>query len=230
MFDQDMCLFSYFNTYSCHWLLNWSYVNFDSESYWLLVLHRNHKSFLISPVHKHFKKLVALLTKEKRLKNEWENDDPDFIQVLYSVYNVYNVYIFLFHTYSLTCLRLVCVHYSHQFFFLPNDSPSKTVKCFLFHLKCSFRFWGIQIFVFLSFRHFLPVGDCLREWSKINLKVYDIINCLNKNSIIHFVWYLEKETRYDIETLSTDGVLDKENFYGKIIQEMCRKSWFQTSL
>ena len=92
-------------------------MNFDSESYWLLVLHRNHNSFLISPVHKHFKKLVALLTKEKRLKNEWENDDSDFIQVLYSVYNVYNVYIFLFHTYSLTCLRLVSTILINFFFY-----------------------------------------------------------------------------------------------------------------
>ena len=28
---------------------------------------------------------------------------------------------------------------------------------------------------------FLPVGHCFTEWSKINLKVYDVLNCLNKN-------------------------------------------------
>ena len=31
--------------------------------------------------------------------------------------------------------------------------------------------------------------------------------------IYKFVSYLEKEKRYDIETLSTDSVLDMENFY-----------------
>ena len=31
----------------------------------------------------------------------------------------------------------------------------------------------------------------------------------------HFVWYLKKEKRYDIETLSIDRVLNKEHFYGK---------------
>ena len=39
----------------------------------------------------------------------------------------------------------------------------------------------IQIFVFPSSPLFLPVSHCFRAWSKINLKVYDIINCLNKN-------------------------------------------------
>ena len=39
------------------------------------------------------------------------------------------------------------------------------------------------------------------------------------NLITHFVWYLEKEKRYDIETLSIDRVLNKENFYGKIMQK-----------
>ena len=51
----------------------------------------------------------------------------------------------------------------------------------------------------------------------INVKVYDVINCLYKNSITHFAWYLEKEERYDIETLSIYGVLDKEHFYRKIM-------------
>ena len=117
-----------------------------------------------------------------------------------------------------------CVCYFHQIFISPNDSPSKTKKCFLFNLKSSFRSRDIQIFVFLSFPLFLPVGHCFRGWSKINLKVYDVINCLNKNSITHFVWYLEKEKRYDIETLSIDGVSDKEHFYRKIMQKMCSKS------
>ena len=51
-----------------------------------------------------------------------------------------------------------CVCYFHQIFiFSQNDSPSKTVKkCFLFHLKSSFRSRDIQIFVifYLPFHTF----------------------------------------------------------------------------
>ena len=75
---------------------------------------------------------------------------------------------------------------------------------------------------------FLLVSHCFRAWSKINLKVYDVNNCLNKNLIIHFVWYLEKKKRYDIETLSIDRLLNKEDFYGKIMQKICTKSQSQT--
>ena len=54
------------------------------------------------------------------------------------------------------------------------------------------------------------------------------MNCLNKNlTIIHLVGYLEKENRYDIETLSIDRVLNKEHFYLKIMQKMCTKSQSQ---
>ena len=68
-----------------------------------------------------------------------------------------------------------------------------------FHLQSTFHSRDIQFFVFLSFPLLLPVGHYFRGWSKINPKVYDVINCLNKNSVTNFVWYLEKEKRYDIE-------------------------------
>ena len=80
------------------------------------------------------------------------------------------------------------------------------------------------MFVFLFFPFFLPVGHCFRGWLKINPKVHDAINCLNKNSIKHFVWYLEKEKRYDIETLSIDGVSDKEHFYTKLCRKCAAKA------
>ena len=110
------------------------------------------------------------------------------------------------------------------FYFSPNYSPSKTMRCFLFHLKNSFHSWDIQVFLCWSSLLFLPVSDCLRAWSKINLNVYEVTSCLNKSLITHFVWYIEKEERYDIETLSIDRVLNKKHFYGKIMQEMCIKS------
>ena len=97
-------------------------------------------------------------------------------------------------------------------------------KSFLFHLKSTFRCRDIQIFVFSSSLFSPPVSHCFRGWSKKNLKVYVVINCLNKNLIIHFVWYLEKEIRFDIETLSTDRVLNKEHFHGKIMQKCAPKA------
>ena len=110
------------------------------------------------------------------------------------------------------------------FFFSPNDSPSKSMKdIFLFHPKISFRSRDIQILGFSPSTIFLLVSHCLRAWSKINLKDPDVINCLNKNLIKHFVWFLEKGKRYDIETLTIDTVLNKEHFYVEIIQKMCTK-------
>ena len=82
----------------------------------------------------------------------------------------------------------------------------------------------IHFFVFLSFPLFLPVTHCFGGWSKINLKVHDIISCLNKNPITHFVWHPQKEKRCEIETLSIDGVSDNEHFYRKIMQKICSKS------
>ena len=107
-----------------------------------------------------------------------------------------------------------------KFLFLAKWQPFKNYeKCFLFHLKSSFRSQDIQIFVFPSSPLFLPVSHCFRAWSKINLKVYDVINCLNKNLMTHFLWYVEKGKRYDIETLCIDWVLNKEHFYEKIMQK-----------
>ena len=95
--------------------------------------------------------------------------------------------------------------------FSSNDSHSSITKnvFFLFHLKSFFRSRGIQIFVFPSTRFFLPAGHCYKGWLKTNLKIYEIIICLNNNLIKHFVWYHEREERYDIETLYIVRVLNK---------------------
>ena len=97
-------------------------------------------------------------------------------------------------------------------------------KCFLFHLKNSFLSWDIQIFVSLSSSLFFPVSHCFGGWFKKTHKVYDVINCLNKNLKILFAWYLEKEIKCDIETLPIDKALNTENFHGKTMQKMCTKS------
>ena len=54
----------------------------------------------------------------------------------------------------------------------------------------------------------------------MNHEAYDGMNCLNNNFITHFVWYLENEKRYNIETLYIDRVLNKEHFYGKVMQKI----------
>ena len=77
---------------------------------------------------------------------------------------------------------------------------------FLFRLKSSFLSRDIQKILFLSSFLFLSVSHCFRVCSKINLKVTDVIKWQNENLITHFIWYIEKEKRYDIETLSFDRV------------------------
>ena len=110
-------------------------------------------------------------------------------------------------------------------FFISHQTISlqKLWKMFFIYLKSPFRSRDIQVFVFLSSPLFLPVSHCFRGWSKINLNVSDIINCLTKNLITHFVWYLDNEKRYGIETLSIDWVLIKEHLYGKIMPNKCQK-------
>ena len=56
-----------------------------------------------------------------------------------------------------------------------------------FHLKSPFHSRDIQIFVFFVFPSSLPVSHCFWAWSKLNPKVCDVINCLNKNLMTHFL-------------------------------------------
>ena len=82
-----------------------------------------------------------------------------------------------------------------------------------------FAFSSYSIFCISVFLSFFPVGHCFRGWSKMNIRVYDVISCLNKDLVAYFVWYLEKEIRFDIWTLSIDGVLNKKFFYGKHLHQ-----------
>ena len=94
----------------------------------------------------------------------------------------------------------------------------KLWKMLFISSKKLFSFSRYSIFVFLSFPLFLHVGHCFTGWSKINLKVQNVINCLNKNSITHFAGYLEKEKRYDTETLSKEYQI--KNIF---IEKLCWK-------
>ena len=91
------------------------------------------------------------------------------------------------------------------FIFLTIDSPLRIMIFFFsFYLKRFFLYQDIQAFVFQSFPLVSLFGHCFRGWSKINLKIYDVIYCVNNNFLPNFVWCLKKEKRYDIETLSID--------------------------
>ena len=94
-----------------------------------------------------------------------------------------------------------------KFYISLNDSPSKNMKNVFYFIAIAF--FVLEIFKFLYFHP--PLFFSL---SVITLEI-DIINCLNRTSITYFAWYLEKEKRYDIETLSIDRALNKEHFYGK---------------
>ena len=125
-------------------------------------------------------------------------------------------------------LKLVPLFFIKFLFFTKWWSFKNYEKCFLFHLKNFFHSRDIQIFVFSSAPVFPLVSHCFRGWSKKNLRVYEVINCLNTNLITHFVWYLEKEKRWDFETLAIDRELNKEHFYRKIMQKIGTKSYPQT--
>ena len=116
----------------------------------------------------------------------------------------------------------VC-YFLSNFHFSPNDIPSKTINVFYF-IKEALLILKILKFLYFHLPLFFPVSHCVRGWSKKNLKNYDVINCLNENLITHFVLYLEKEIRCDIETLSIDRELNKEHFNRKIMQKMCLKT------
>ena len=95
----------------------------------------------------------------------------------------------------------------------------KLWKMFFISSKKLFSFSRYSNFCIFLFLYFFSVSHCFRGWFKKILKVYDAINCLNKNLITHFVWYLGKEIRCDIETLSICRVLNTEHFYGEIMQQ-----------
>ena len=95
----------------------------------------------------------------------------------------------------------------------------KLWKMFFISFKKLFPFSRYSDFSISVFPFFPIASHCFRGWSKMNLKVYNIMICPNKNLLTHFVWYLEKEKRNDIETLSIKRVLNKEYFYGKVIQK-----------
>ena len=117
-----------------------------------------------------------------------------------------------------------CVHYFDQIFIFHQMIALQKLWKMLFNLSRKlFSFSRYSVFCISVLPSFFACGHCF-GWSKKNLKVHDVISCLNKLLITDFVWYPEKQKGYDIETLSIDGVSDEEHFCRKIMQKMCSKS------
>ena len=63
----------------------------------------------------------------------------------------------------ISCLKLVSAIFSKFFIFSPNDSPSKTEKCSLFHLKSSFCSQDILILYFCPSHFFYLSAIALED-------------------------------------------------------------------
>ena len=84
-------------------------------------------------------------------------------------------------------LKLVSAIFCQLFISYQSIALQKLWKMFFVSSKKLFSFSRYAIFCISAFPFFLSVSHCFRGWSKINLKVCDIINCLNKNSITQLV-------------------------------------------
>ena len=120
-------------------------------------------------------------------------------------------------------LKLVSAIFYQIFIFHQMIALQKLWKRFFISSKKLFLFPRYLNFCISVFPSFFPCQPLLWRLIQEKSKVYDHINCLNKKLITRFVWYLEKEIRCDIEVLFIDRELNKENFYGKIMQRMCTK-------
>ena len=84
---------------------------------------------------------------------------------------------------------------------------------FFYQIRALQKLWEM-IFIpskkFISFLRYLNFCiSVLPSFSLCRPLLYEVINCLNKNSLTHFVSYLEKEKRYGIEILSRNILMEK---------------------
>ena len=137
-------------------------------------------------------------------------------------YFFFCLFLFLLLLLLLLLLFLFFLFFCFFVFFVPIDSPLKIMKNVFYFMQNFFLLSRYSIFAFQSSFCFLLVGHCFKGLSKISLKVHDVINCLSKKLLTHFIWNLKKGRRF--ETLSIDRVLNKEHFYGKMIKKMCTQN------
>ena len=94
-------------------------------------------------------------------------------------------------------LKLVSAIFQEVFIFHQMVALQKLWKMFFTSSKKLFSFSRYSNFCISTFPSSSPCQPLLESLIQHNLKVYDVINCLNKNLITHFVWYLEEKKRYD---------------------------------
>ena len=83
-------------------------------------------------------------------------------------------------------LKLVPAILYQTFIFLQVIALQKLWKMFSISSKKLYSFLRYSNFCIFVF-HSSTVSHCFRGCSKKNLKVYDVINCLSKNLMTHFV-------------------------------------------
>ena len=77
-------------------------------------------------------------------------------------------------------LKLVSAIFYHIFIFHQMVALQKLWKIFFISSKKLVSFSRYSNFCIFVFPSFSSVSHCFTGWSKKNLKVYDVINCLNK--------------------------------------------------
>ena len=91
-------------------------------------------------------------------------------------------------------LKLVSAIFYQIFIVHQMIALQKLWKKIFISSKKLFSFLRYSNFCIFIFPYFFPVSHCFRGWFKKNLKVCDVITCLNKDLITHFVWYFEKQS------------------------------------
>ena len=121
-------------------------------------------------------------------------------------------------------VKFVSANFYQIFIFHQMIAIQKLWKIIFVSSKKALFVLEIFKFLYICPSLFFALSAIALEIDSRKMLVYDVVNCLNKNLNTHYVWYLEKEIRCDIGTLSIDRVLNTEHFYGKIMQKMCTKS------
>ena len=102
--------------------------------------------------------------------------------------------------------------FAHQFVDFALKSPIATKRKGLFCAKLSKVLSGF-------FPSFFLDGHCPRGWSKINLKVHDVISCLNKNLIAHFLIFREGKKIWHSNFVNWESIKKKKS-HGNLMQKM----------
>ena len=90
-------------------------------------------------------------------------------------------------------LKLVSTIFYQVFIFHQMIALQKLWKMFFISSKKLFLFSRYSDFCISVFCLFLRVSHCFRGWSKINLEIYDVFNCLWKNVITYLFDILRRK-------------------------------------